>query len=117
FISGWGYWLSAWLGSVAFATFLMSTIGYFFPILRSERNLPLILIASIFSWGLTYLVNRGIEGAAIINTIVTVCKLIPLFVFIVFGIILFKGGMFTHAFWNNMNNNFVGGDVIGQVKN
>lgn len=30
FISGWGYWLSAWLGSVAFATFLMSTIGYFF---------------------------------------------------------------------------------------
>ena len=31
FISGWGYWLSAWLGNVAFATMMMSTIGYFYP--------------------------------------------------------------------------------------
>jgi arginine:ornithine antiporter/lysine permease len=117
FISGWGYWLSAWLGNVAFATILMSAVGYFFPVFKSGQNLPSILIASIFSWCLTYLVNRGIEGAAVINAIVTVCKLIPLFVFIVFGIILFKGGMFTHAFWNNMNNNFVGGDVLEQIKN
>jgi arginine:ornithine antiporter/lysine permease len=116
FISGWGYWLSAWLGNVAFATILMSAIGYFFPIFKSGQNLPAILVASIFSWCLTYFVNRGVEGAAAINTIVTFCKLIPLFVFVVFGIILFKGHVFTGAFWNNMSNNFVGGDVLQQVK-
>ena len=31
FLSGWGYWLSAWLGNVAFATIMMSAIGYFYP--------------------------------------------------------------------------------------
>lgn len=117
FVSGWGYWLSAWLGNVAFATILMSALGYFFPIFKSGQNLPSILVASILSWSLTYFVNRGVEGAAAINTLVTICKLIPLFVFIVFGIVLFKGHLFTQAFWNNMSNSFVAGDVMSQIKN
>ena len=35
FISGWGYWLSSWIGSVAFATMMMSAVGYFIPSFRS----------------------------------------------------------------------------------
>lgn len=31
FISGWAYWLSAWLGNIAFATIMMSALGTFFP--------------------------------------------------------------------------------------
>lgn len=75
FISGWGYWLSAWLGNVAFATMLMSAMGEFFPIFKGGQNVPSILFASIFIWGLTLLVNNGVEGASVINTIVTICKL------------------------------------------
>lgn len=119
FISGWGYWLSAWLGNVAFATILMSAIGYFFPIFKTGQNLPSILVASIFSWGLTYVVNRGIEGAAAINAIVTVAKLVPLFVFIVIGIILFKGHVFTQDFWGNLSTNIMtntNGSVMNQIK-
>lgn len=116
FISGWGYWLSAWLGNVAFATILMSAVGYFFPIFKSGQNLPSILIASILCWGLTYFVNRGIEGAAAINAIVTVCKLIPIFVFIVVAIFLFKIDIFTANFWGTMSHNFVVGDVASQIK-
>lgn len=95
----------------------MSALGYFFPIFKSGQNLPSILVASVLSWSLTYFVNRGVEGAAAINTLVTICKLIPLFVFIIFGIVLFKGHLFTQAFWNNMSSSFVAGDVMSQIKN
>ncbi|MDR0920833.1 MAG: arginine-ornithine antiporter [Lactobacillales bacterium] len=117
FVSGWGYWLSAWLGNVAFATVMMSSIGYFFPIFKSGQNIESILVASVVAWALTFIVNRGVESAAILNTIVTVCKLIPLFVFIVIGIILFKGHIFTEMFWSNVHSSFKFGDVMSQVKN
>ena len=47
FISGWGYWLSAWLGNVAFATMLMSAIGEFIPAFKGGQNIPSILLASV----------------------------------------------------------------------
>ncbi|WP_165038132.1 arginine-ornithine antiporter [Enterococcus sp. ZJ1622] len=105
FISGWGYWLSAWLGNVAFATMLMSAMGEFFPLFKGGQNIPSILFASIFIWGLTLLVNNGIEGASVINTIVTICKLVPLFLFLVFAIIAFKANIFTADFWGNVSAN------------
>ena len=83
FISGWGYWLSAWLGNVAFATMLMSALGYFLPALKSGNSVPAIVLASLVSWALTLLVTRGIESAAAINTIVTITKLVPIFAFVV----------------------------------
>ena len=108
FISGWGYWLSAWLGNVAFATMLMSSFGYFFPSLKSGNSVSAIIFASLISWALTILVTRGIESAAIINAIVTVTKMIPIFAFIVIAIINFKAGVFTSHFWANMSTNFQG---------
>lgn len=108
FISGWGYWLSSWLGNVAFATMLMSSLGYFFPPLKSGNSLSAIVVASIISWALTILVTRGIESAAIINAIVTVTKMIPIFAFIVIALINFKMGVFTSHFWANISSNFNG---------
>lgn len=105
FISGWGYWLSAWLGNVAFATMLMSSLGFFFPSLKAGNSINAVLIASIISWLLTLLVTRGIESAAAINGIVTICKLIPLFAFIVIAMMSFKAGIFTEYFWNNISIN------------
>ncbi|WP_099975051.1 arginine-ornithine antiporter [Lactobacillus terrae] len=112
FVSGWGYWLSAWLGNVAFATVLMSSVGYFFPVFKSGQNIASVLVASAVSWILTIIVNRGVESAAAVNTIITVCKLIPLFTFIVVGIFVFKGGIFTAHFWTNAAGNIAGGDSI-----
>lgn len=104
FISGWGYWLSAWLGNVAFATILMSTIGFFFPIFETGQNIPSIIGASLVLWGLTFIVIQGIESAAFLNGIIMVCKLIPLFVFLVIAIVLFDGTIFTADFWGNLGN-------------
>lgn len=108
FISGWGYWFSSWIGNVAFATMLMSSLGYFFPPLKSGNSVSAIIVASIISWILTILVIRGVESAAFINAIVTVAKLIPIFAFIVVAFLNFKFGIFTSHFWVNLSTNING---------
>lgn len=119
FVSGWLYWLSAWLGNIAFATMLMSSFGTFFPMFKGGQNIASILVAIVFVWLLTMLVNNGVESATFINTIVTVCKLIPIFIFAVFMVISFKAGVFTADFWGNVASNFPGNQhvsIFNQVK-
>lgn len=113
FISGWGYWLSAWLGNVAFATMTMSTIGYFYPAFLPGNTIPCIIIASIVMWALTYLVIRGVESAAFLNAIVMVCKVAAIAVTLIFGIFLFNAGIFTADFWGNVYDNAVAAGQYG----
>ena len=113
FISGWGYWLSAWLGNVAFATMMMSTIGYFYPAFLPGNTIPCIIIASIVMWTLTYLVIRGVESAAFLNAIVMVCKVAAIAVTLIFGIFLFNAGVFTADFWGNVYDNAVAAGQYG----
>ena len=113
FISGWGYWLSAWLGNVAFATMMISTIGYFYPAFLPGNTIPCIIIASIVMWALTYLVIRGVESAAFLNAIVMVCKVAAIAVTLIFGIFLFNAGIFTADFWGNVYDNAVAAGQYG----
>lgn len=113
FISGWGYWLSAWLGNVAFATMMMSAIGYFYPAFLPGNTIPCIIIASIVMWALTYLVIRGVESAAFLNAIVMVCKVAAIAVTLIFGIFLFNAGIFTADFWGNVYDNAVAAGQYG----
>lgn len=113
FISGWGYWLSAWLGNVAFATMVMSTIGYFYPAFLPGNTIPCIIIAFIVMWALTYLVIRGVESAAFLNAIVMVCKVAAIAVTLIFGIFLFNAGIFTADFWGNVYDNAVAAGQYG----
>ena len=122
-MSGWGYWLSTWLGNIAFAALLLDAIGNFIPILGLTSNatgpmgmdtsniLPFIFISAVM-WGLVILVNRGVESAAIINVVVLVAKLIPLIVTLFAGLFAFKVGMFTADFWGNVATN-AGGIIEG----
>ncbi len=107
FISGWGYWLSAWLGNIAFATMMMSSIGYFIPDFLPGNTLPCIIVASIVLWLLTLLVIRGVESASFLNAIVMVCKVASLGLFIVFTLFLFSFDVFTADFWGTLYNNMV----------
>ncbi len=116
FISGWGYWLSAWLGNIAFATIMMSSLSYFIPALGDGSNLLSIIIASIILWIMFFVVNNGIESAAIVNTVITICKLVPLLFFALVAIINFNVDLFSAKFWGNVSNTFSFSDVIGQVK-
>ncbi len=113
FISGWAYWLSAWLGNLAFAAMLMSAIGTFIPVFKGGSNLPSIIVAIIFCWALTFLVNNGVESASFVNTIGTFCKVVPLIMFVIICIVSFKGGMFTADFWGRVANNLSKGTTTG----
>lgn len=114
FISGWGYWLSAWLGNVAFATILMSAIGYFYPPFVSGNTVPCIAIASVVMWLITFLVIRGVESASFLNAIVMLCKVASLAVFILFALFLFNAGTFSADFWGNVYNNAVAAGTAGK---
>lgn len=115
FISGWGYWLSAWLGNIAFATIMMSALSYFIPALGDGSNLLSIIVASVILWIMCLVVNRGIESAAFLNVITTVCKLVPLLLFSIVAIIAFKADIFTMDFWGTVSGNFSFKDVMSQV--
>ena len=113
--SGWSYWLSAWLGNIAFATMLMASLGTFFPVFKGGQNVPSIIVAIIFCWLLTILVNNGVETASFVNMIGTICKVLPLIIFIIIMIVSFKGGMFTADFWGRVANNASKGTTTGSV--
>ncbi|MDR3021633.1 MAG: amino acid permease [Clostridiales bacterium] len=119
-VSGWGYWLSAWLGNVAFAALLLYAIGGLLPSGSYWQNqfmfgeeattagiiLP-FMIVSIVMWGLVLLVTRGVQSAAFINTVVLIAKFVPLLLVLVMSFVAFKAGIFKSGFWDNV---FAGGD-------
>lgn len=105
FISGWGYWLSIWIGNVAFGVMFVTAIGYFYPPFAGALTPTGVAVISLLNWGMIWLVNRGVEEASIVNAIVMACKLIPIFVFIVTMALLFDGRLFTADFWGTLAGN------------
>lgn len=98
FVSGWGYWLSIWIGNVAFGVMLTTAIGYFFPPFSQGLTVGAVAFISVLNWAIIALVNRGVEEASALNAIVMVCKLVPIFAFIVVMIMVFDFNVFTVDF-------------------
>lgn len=115
FNSAWGYWFSAWLGNVAYATLLFSSIGYFFPIFKGGQNIVSIIGASILLWLVHALILRGVQSAALVNLITTIAKLVPVFLFIILGIFAFHFKTFTGNFWG-ADGTFHLSEITAQVK-
>lgn len=115
FNSAWGYWLSALLGNVAYATLLFSSIGYFIPTFSSGQNIASIIGASILLWCVHALILSGVQAAALVNLITTIAKLVPIFTFIVICIFAFHIDTFKFEFWGQATN-FSWSDVSSQVK-
>jgi arginine:ornithine antiporter/lysine permease len=118
FNSAWGYWISAFLGNVAYAVAIFSALSYFIPMFEGGNNLPSILGASVCLWLVHLLVLNGIKQAAFVNVITTIAKLVPLFVFVLIGIIAFNWDKLTFDFWGRGDAAGVGnlGPIVEQVK-
>ncbi|MBZ9622110.1 basic amino acid/polyamine antiporter [Clostridium sp. FP2] len=99
FNSAWGYWLSAWLGNVAFFILIFKTfnslVGDMSPIIS-------FILASALLWGIHYIQMSGIKSAGIINAVATVAKIIPLLMVVVFGLAIFKFGTFNVSNWKTV---------------
>lgn len=117
FVSGWGYWLSIWIGNVAFGVMLTTAIGYFFPPFSQGLTIGAVAFISILNWAIIALVNRGVEEASALNAIVMVCKLVPIFAFIAVMIMVFDFNVFTVDFWGNLANNLGGDGAPGSIGN
>ena len=115
FVSGWGYWLSIWIGNVAFGVMLATAIGYFFPPFSDGLTVGAVAFISVVNWLIVLLVNRGVEEAAVVNVIVMVCKLVPIFAFILAMALLFSFDVFTLDFWGTLANNLGGENAPGTV--
>jgi arginine:ornithine antiporter/lysine permease len=118
FNSAWGYWLSAFLGNVAYAVAIFSALSHFFPAFGDGNNLPSIIGASVCLWLVHALVLKGIKQAAFVNVVTTIAKLVPIFLFILVAIIAFNWDKFTFDFWGRGDAQGTGalGSIVEQVK-
>jgi arginine:ornithine antiporter/lysine permease len=99
FNAAWGYWVSAWIGNVGYLVAAFSALGYFYPAFGEGNTLPAVLGASVVVWVVHALVLRGIQGAAVLNAVVTLAKVVPLLLFIALVAMAFQVGTFKLDFW------------------
>lgn len=117
FNSAWGYWISAWIGNVAYATLLFSSVGYFISTFGTDgQNLASVIGASAVLWLVHYLILRGVKTSALVNVAITAAKLVPLAIFILAAFAAFKLDIFTADIWGTASGNFEFGDILNQVK-
>lgn len=114
FTSAFGYWASAWMGNVAFIVLLFSTLDFFFPgTFTGGTTVPAIIGASVLLWVLHFLTLSGVQGAAAINLIVTVAKIVPILTFIAVAVVGFRSGLFTADFWGRATA--IDGESLGST--
>jgi arginine:ornithine antiporter/lysine permease len=107
FLSAFGYWIGSCIGNVSYWVLIKATLGAFFPVFGDGNTVTAIVVASIGIWLFHFMILRGVQQAAAINSIVTVAKIIPIVVFIVIMVFAFKADMFRA--------NFYGGDLTGSL--
>jgi arginine:ornithine antiporter/lysine permease len=119
FSSAWGYWVSAWVGNVGYLVLLSSTLGYWFPSFEGGNTFRAILVASVVLWVVQALTLRGVQSAALVNTLVTIAKVVPIVTFIAIAAVGFKAGIFTQDIWGNSTqiDGASLGSTLDQVKN
>ena len=96
FQMAWSYWLCNIFGNVGYAVLLMDALDYFFPgVFTGGNNVNSIIGGSIVIWLMNFAVLKGVRQAAFINVIGTICKLLPIALFIIIMIAVFRWRMFS----------------------
>ncbi|CAG0987949.1 Arginine/ornithine antiporter [Myxococcaceae bacterium] len=107
FLSAFGYWIGSCIGNVSYWVLIKSTLGAFFPVFGDGNTVTAILVASVGIWLFHFLILRGVQQAAAINSIVTVAKIIPILTFIGLLVFSFRLDLFQA--------NLYGGDLTGSI--
>ncbi|NKJ48375.1 arginine-ornithine antiporter [Burkholderia sp. SG-MS1] len=99
FLSAFGYWIGSCIGNVSYWVLIKSTLGAFFPVFGEGNTVVAIVVASIGIWLFHFMILKGVQQAAFINTVVTVAKVIPILVFILILIFGFRMELFRVNFY------------------
>ncbi len=59
FNSAWGYWLSAWLGNIAFIVLMFKTINSLLGPGRELKPIVSFIAASLLLWSVHYIQTKG----------------------------------------------------------
>ncbi|HMQ97058.1 MAG TPA: basic amino acid/polyamine antiporter [Candidatus Nanoperiomorbaceae bacterium] len=105
FNSTWGYWISAWIGNVAYATAIFSSLNYFIKnvFITADGDVTgwTIVGATVLIWAVMFAVARGVQSAAIMNVVATVGKIVPIVIFIIVVAVAFKLKIWEANLWGN----------------
>jgi arginine:ornithine antiporter/lysine permease len=115
FLAAFGYWIACCLADVACLILIKATLGQFFPVFGDGSTPVAILAASVIVWIVHALVLRGIREAAMLNTIATFAKMIPIGIFIIVVIAGFDADIFAANFWGGEAPTL--SNVASQVRN
>lgn len=101
FLSAWGYWLCATIGSVGYLVVAFEGLGLFTDnadhVLFGQGNtLFAFLGASIVVWLVHWLITRGVKEAAFLNLLATFVKAFPLILFILLAAWYFSPQTFNY---------------------
>jgi arginine:ornithine antiporter/lysine permease len=98
--SAFGFWASACIGNVTYWTLIMSTIGLVFPgVFGHGDTITSVALSSVCLWIFHTLITRGVREAAVVNTIVTIAKIVPIVTFVIIAIFAMKAHVFSENFW------------------
>ena len=114
FLSAFGYWMAGCFGNVSYWVLIKSTLGAFVPAFGNGNTVTAIAVSSVGIWLFHAVMLRGVQQATMINTIVTVAKVIPIALFIVILIALFRADM-LHANFSEGSDVHSGG-LFSQVR-
>jgi arginine:ornithine antiporter/lysine permease len=112
FLSAFGYWVGSCIGNVSYWVLIKSTLGAFFPVFGNGNTIPAIIGASVGIWAFHFIILRGVQQAAFINSIVTAAKVIPIMVFIAILFFAFRMDIFRA----NLNGGDLAGSIFEQVR-
>jgi arginine:ornithine antiporter/lysine permease len=112
FLSALGYWAGSCIGNVSYFVLIKSTLGIFLPIFGDGNTVPAVAISSVILWTIHFLILRGVKQAAVLNTIVTVAKIIPILIFLIIVGANFNYGTFRPNFWGDYDL----GGLFSQVR-
>lgn len=103
FLSAFGYWLGSCLGNVFYWVLIGSTLGRFFPEIFGDGSSVIAIVVSLCGiWAFHFMILRGVQQAAFINSIVTIAKLVPLFVALLILIFAFNYQQFAENFFGGV---------------
>ncbi|MDS4019814.1 MAG: basic amino acid/polyamine antiporter [Candidatus Competibacter sp.] len=114
FAAAFGFWAGTCLGNTTYFILIMSTLGKIFPVFGEGNTLAAVLASSVILWSVHFMVLRGIKEAAFINQVVTIAKIVPIFVFIIIMIFAFKSDLFIGSFWGG--GDYGSAEIFNQVR-
>lgn len=119
FFIAYGYWICNCFALVAYSILIMQTMNYFFPYFEGGNNIPAIIAGSIITWIMYVITLFGAKSNSFLNNIGTIGKLVPVAIFILLMLTVFKLSIFLTDFWGVKDGvalDFSFSNVIPQIK-